>query len=348
MDKRPAESVFVRQSLLQERHGERVVCNVCARRCRLAPGAEGWCRTRANRDGQLVTLSFGAVSSLAANPIEKKPFYHFYPGSETFTVGSWSCNFGCPWCQNWSISRVPPSRASDYVPPERFVELTMATGCQGTSISFNEPTLSLEWSLEVFALARQQGLYNTFVTNGYMTPEALDLLIAAGLDAMNVDVKGDTEAVRRLCKGIQMEHVWQSARRAHQAGVHVEITTLVIPTVNDTDEVLRGIAERLAADLGPDVPWHVSGYYPAYRFSAPATPSAVLERAWHLGRAAGLRYVYVGNVPGHRYDNTHCPACNALLIRRRGFDVLLNAVAEGGCPHCGAAIAGVWGPPAAV
>jgi len=183
--------LFLRGTLLQEATDGKVRCHVCERRCALIPGGLGWCRTRENRGGRLVTLTYGAVSSLSANPMEKKPFYHFHPGTFALTAGSWSCNFGCPWCQNWEISKVPPSGRGEYLSPERFVELTMRHGCQGTSISFNEPTLSLEWSLDVFRLARGRGLYNTYVTNGYMTPEALSLLIDAGLDAMNVDVKGD-------------------------------------------------------------------------------------------------------------------------------------------------------------
>lgn len=191
---------FVRESLLQEEVNGRVRCNVCERRCVIVPGGLGCCRTRENVGGRLVTLVYGAVSSLAANPIEKKPLYHFYPGTHALTAGSWSCNFGCPWCQNWGISKAAPASSlrpgpvrsgtgGGFLPPGRFVELAESAGCQGTSISFNEPTLSLEWSLEVFRLARRRGLYNTYVTNGYMTPEALSLLIDAGLDAMNVDIR---------------------------------------------------------------------------------------------------------------------------------------------------------------
>ncbi len=338
----PASLGFVRDSLLQERTNGKVRCNVCERRCVLPTGGLGWCRTRQNRDGRLVTLIYGAVSSLAANPIEKKPFYHFHPGTFAFTVGSWSCNFGCPWCQNWNISKAPPPGTGEYTSPERFVGLTERSGCQGTSISFNEPTLSLEWSLDVFRLARRRGLYNTFVTNGYMTPEALSLLIKAGLDAMNVDVKGDAAAVRRFCKGVDMEKVWAACRLARSRGVHVEITTLVIPTVNDADAVLGEIAGRIVADLGREVPWHVTSYYPAYRFSALPTPMRTLERAWQIGKDAGMEFVYVGNVPGHRYEDTYCPGCGALLIRRSGFDVLLNAVRDERCPQCGRQVAGVW------
>jgi pyruvate formate lyase activating enzyme len=336
------ESLFVRESLLQQRCGGKTRCYVCERRCLLVPGGFGWCRTRQNRGGILVTLIYGAVSSLAANPIEKKPLYHFYPGTQCLTAGSWSCNFGCPWCQNWDISKAAPPVKGDYVSPERFVALVEKGGCRGTSISFNEPALSLDWSLDVFRLARQRGFYNTFVTNGYMTPEALTLLIEAGLDAMNVDVKGDAAVLRKLCKMVDAEKVWAACRLARSRGIHLEITTLVIPTVNDSDAALREIAERIARELGRDVPWHVSGYYPAWHFTAPPTPRQTLERACRMGQEAGLEFVYIGNLPGHRNDNTWCPACGALLIRRLGFDVLRNALRDGRCPDCQRPVAGVW------
>jgi len=287
-------------------------------------------------------LIYGAVSSLESNPIEKKPLFHLHPGTHALTMGSWSCNFGCPWCQNWGISKAAPPDRVEVFSPERFIALAVERGCEGTSISFNEPALSLEWSLDVFRLARGAGLYNTFVTNGYMTPEALDLLIGAGLDAMNVDVKGDAAAVRRYARGIDVEKVWSICRLAIQRQVHLEITTLVIPTVNETSEVLAAIAERIAQDLGCSVPWHVTAYRPAYKFTAPPTPLETLERAWRLGKKAGLDFVYTGNVPGHPHDNTYCPACEALLIQRLGFDVVQNTLCDGACPKCGGKVAGVW------
>jgi len=347
---RPARSrsgevdpVFVRKALLQEPNDGKVRCDVCERRCVIVPGGFGWCRTRQNRGGELVTLIYGAVSSLAVNPIEKKPFYHFHPGTLTLTAGSWSCNFGCPWCQNWDISKAPPPSAGDYLSPENFLALVEKTGCQGTSISFNEPTLSLEWSLEVIRLAKPRGFYNTYVTNGYMTPEALRLLIDTGLEAMNVDVKGDAAAVKKFCKMIDLEKVWDACKLARSLGVHIEITTLVIPTVNDSDTALREIADRIVNDLGCEVPWHVSAYFPTYQFEAPPTPAETLDRAWRIGKAAGLEFVYTGNVPGHEHADTYCPACGALLIQRSGFDVVQNRLAAGKCPECGRPIAGVWG-----
>jgi pyruvate formate lyase activating enzyme len=197
--------------------------------------------------------------------------------------------------------------------------------------------------MDVFRLARQRGIYNTLVTNGYMTPEALSLLIDSGLDAMNVDAKGDAASVKKFCKIVDVEKVWAASKLARSRGVHVEITTLVIPTVNDSDATLREIAQRVATELGRHTPWHVAGYYPAWRFTVPATPVATLERAWQIGKEAGLEFVYLGNLPGHRYDNTYCPACGTLLIRRLGFEIVQNTLTAGRCPDCQQQIAGVWG-----
>ncbi len=335
-------TAFVREAALQEKLDRRIRCNVCARRCLIIDGGLGWCRTRQHRAGKLVTLSYGAVSSLAPNPIEKKPFYHFWPGTSAFTAGSWSCNFGCPWCQNWDISKSTPPDEGRYLGPEEFVAMAEAMGCEGTSISFNEPTLSLEWSLDVFRLAHARRLYNTYVTNGYMTPEALELLVDSGLDAMNVDIKGDAGGVRHYCKGIDIENVWHVCELARQRGVYIETTTLVIPTVNDSDEVLRGIARRIVRDLGPDVPWHISAYFPAYHFHAPHTPIQTLEGAWKIGQRSGLEFVYAGNAPGNPHDHTYCPGCGSVLIRRSGFEVQVNRIRSGRCPKCGREIPGVW------
>lgn len=335
---------FTRPALLQRAEGPRVVCLTCERRCRLVEGGTGWCRTRRNEGGILHTLIYGAVSSVSANPIEKKPLYHFFPGTYALTAGSWGCNFGCPWCQNWEISKKPPPVAGPFMSPTAFVDEVLRLGCQGTSISFNEPTLSLEWSLDVFRLARSRGLYNTFVTNGYMTPEALRLLVEAGLDGMNVDLKGRADAVRRHCKGIEVEKVWNTCRLAREIGLHMELTTLVIPGVNDDDPSLQEIAGRISSELGADVPWHITAYFPAYRFHAPPTSVETMERARAIGRGAGLRFVYLGNVPGHPSGNTVCPDCGALLIERWGLSVIRNRLRNGCCSACGRGIAGMWGP----
>jgi pyruvate formate lyase activating enzyme len=237
---------------------------------------------------------------------------------------------------------VSPPLTGQYLAPERFIELALRSGSQGISISFNEPILSLEWSLDVFQLARECGLYSSYVTNGYMTPEALSLLIDAGLDAMNIDVKGDPDTVRKLCKMVDVERVWAISTMARSHGIHLEITTLVIPTVNDSDATLREIAERMALELGKDVPWHLTGYSPAYKFSVPPTTVPALEHAWEIGKAAGLHFVYVGNVGSHPCSDTYCPECRSLLIRRSGLEVEQNLLKNGRCPRCSGQVAGVW------
>ncbi|MCX7844338.1 MAG: AmmeMemoRadiSam system radical SAM enzyme [Candidatus Bipolaricaulota bacterium] len=328
---------WVREALLQERlPGGKARCLTCERRCLLLPGQRGFCRTRENRDGRIYTLVYGLLSAISLNPMEKKPFYHLHPGDHALTCGTWSCNFPCPWCQNWEISKSAPdpARGEGYFSPRDFVELARRSGAQGVSLSFNEPTLLLEWAVELFPLAHEAGLHTDYVTNGYMTEEALELLVASGLDGVNIDLKGSGEAVRRFCQA-DVEKVWRNARFCRARGVHVEVTTLVIPGVNDSEEDLRGIAARIAQELGPSTPWHVTRYFPAYAFRAPPTPVAVLERAQEIGHRAGLKYVYVGNVPGHPGQHTYCPGCRALLLEREGVALVRRHVPGPRCPRCG-------------
>jgi len=329
----------VREALLCEPQVDKVQCHTCERRCLIPEGEVGYCATRKNIGGRLYTLAYGDVSSISANPIEKKPFFHFYPGTRALTVGSWSCNFSCPWCQNHEISKSPDNVGhGQYISPGTLLELVAEYNCQGTSISFNEPTLLLEYSLDVFDLAREKGYYNTYVTNGYMTQQALELLVAHGLDAMNIDVKGEGEVVRRFC-GADVGVVWRNASWAKGHGVWVELTTLLIPGVNDSEDGLARIARRIQRELGDDVPWHVTGYYPAYKFRrasyVPPTPVSNLEKARDIGMAEGLKFVYVGNVPGHPYENTYCPGCKRILVERRGFSIATYDIGSGQlCPYC--------------
>ena len=320
-----------------------VKCNTCERHCQIGTGELGFCKTRKNMGGKLYTLVYGDISSMSANPIEKKPFFHFWPGSKALTVGTWSCNFDCPWCQNYDVSKSPQRIGEGkYISPEDFMSLMRRHNCQGTSISFNEPTLLLEYSLDVFDLARREGYYNTYVTNGYMSTEALELLIEHGLDAMNIDVKGDAEAVKEYCRA-DVEYVWKNARLARQHDIWIEVTTLVIPGVNDDEECLGSIARRIVNELGSATPWHVTRYYPAYRFAStryvPPTPVGSLEKAYAIGKREGLVYVYVGNLPGHPYENTYCPSCGKVLMERYGFDVTRYRIGnDKRCPDCQAGI----------
>ncbi len=326
---------YVREALLYRRlEGSKVRCELCERRCVIPEGQVGFCKTRRNSGGTLFTLQYGLSSGISANPIEKKPFFHFWPGSRSLTIGSFSCTFECPWCQNWHISkRAPDPSLGEYVSPERFVQMVEDAGCSSTSVSFNEPTLLFEWALDVFRLAHRRGFQNTFVSNGYMTLEALRALRDAGLDALNVDVKGDAEAVRRYC-GADVRAVWRNVREARRLGMHVEVVNLVIPGVNDRPEQLEDVVESHLRYAGAETPLHFTAYYPAYRFAAPPTPVGVLERARKLAVSRGIHFVYVGNVPGHPYENTYCPDCGTLLIERFGFDVIRVRLENQRCPKC--------------
>lgn len=335
---KPETPTIKRALLSEELPNKRVQCNLCERRCKIAPGALGFCKTRKNIGGELHTLVYGDISSISANPIEKKPFYHFWPGSVALTIGTYSCNLTCPWCQNWHISKSPPDpKLANYISPEEFVAQTLSEHCQGVSISFNEPTVMFEYSLDVFKLARARGLYNTFVTNGYMTLEALRMLCDAGLDALCIDVKGDAEAVRKYCGG-DVEVVWRNVREAKKLGMHVEVVNLVIPGVNNREEQLRELARRHLREAGEETPLHFTAYYPAYKFDAPPTPFATLERAHDIAVSEGIKFVYLGNVPRHRYENTYCPKCGELLIERFGLELSRVNLRNGKCPECRADI----------
>ncbi len=328
----------MKEALLWKKEGEIVICLTCERRCKISEGELGFCKTRKNPKGTLWTLVYGEISSINLNPIEKKPFFHFYPGTFALTVGSWSCNFTCPWCQNYEISKYVYIGKGEYISPQDFIELMKRLNSQGTSISFNEPTLLLEYSIDLFKLAKKNGYYNTFVTNGYMTLDALKALYDAGLDGMNIDIKGNEEIVKKYC-GAELNKVWKNAIEAKRMGIWVELTTLLIPGINDSEEDVKEIARRIINELGDETPWHITRYYPAYEFLnkvyIPPTPVKKLEWAVELAMSMGLKYVYLGNVPGHKYENTYCPSCKEALIKRYGFQILENLLKDSPkCPFC--------------
>ena len=313
----------------------KVKCKTCNRECVIPPGELGFCKTRENRSGRLFSLEYGLISSLSINPIEKKPFFHFFPGSNFLTVGSWSCTFTCPWCQNYEISKAAPKgklNQSRIIAPERFVKMAKEYKCKGTSMSFSEPTTFLEYAIDVFRLAKGEGLYNTVVTNGYFTPEAAELLLESGADAFNIDIKGDEETYRKFCNA-DVEKVWRNVDEISKRA-HVELTTLIIPEVNDDEDCIGEIADRIVREAGPEIPWHVSRYFSAYNFDAPPAPIERLEKACEIGKERGLHYVYIGNVPDHKYENTYCPRCGELLISREGLGVRENRIRKGKCPAC--------------
>jgi pyruvate formate lyase activating enzyme len=320
-----------------------VRCGVCAHRCLVRPGRHGICGVRENRDGELVSLAYGAVVAIGLDPIEKKPLFHVAPGSTAYSIATAGCPFHCTFCQNWEIAQGPrlglrlPTRS---LPPDRVVEQAGLHGAASIAYTYVEPTVFLEYALDTARLAHGAGLRNVFITDGYATPEAVELL-APVLDAANVDLKSfDDRFYRKLC-GARLAPVLESIVAMRRAGIWLEITTLVIPGHNDDEGELRALTGWIVDHLGPETPWHVSRFFPAYRMSdVPVTPLTTLHRAAELGREAGLAHVYVGNAPELRLEDTICAGCGRRLIERRGYRVRSHLADDGTCPGCGRVLAG--------
>jgi pyruvate formate lyase activating enzyme len=334
------------QALLFERlEGDVARCGVCQRRCTIPPGDVGWCRTRRNEDGTLYSLIYGEVSSVSVNPIEKKPVFHFHPGSRWLSLGSVGCNFRCPGCQNWELSHWQDGETgTEYLPPERAVLLAKEYGCIGISWTFNEPSIWFEYTLDGAKAAKRDGLHTNYVTNGTISRDALAAL-APYLDVFRVDLKGFSDSTyKRIGHVGGFEQILDVIRLAKGFGMHVEVVTNIIPGINDSASELSNLARWINDTLGAEMPWHVTRFYPHLKLhSVPPTPISTLERARTLGKEAGLWYVYVGNVPGHRWEHTYCHVCGHLLIERYVFDVIDNEIDDGMCPECGVGVPGVWG-----
>lgn len=330
-----------REALLYEPlPGGRVRCHVCQWRCLINPGKLGVCRVRVNRDGNLYATNYAEVSSMAPDHIEKKPLFHFFPGTYAFSLGGWGCNFHCKGCQNWDISCVDIPPGSQQLLPEREIELARRYNCQGIAWTYNEPAIWLEYTIDSARLAKENSLYTVYVTNGYATPEALDA-IGPWLDAWRVDVKGFSDAFYRELAGIpRWRGILDVARRAKEKwDMHVEVVTNVIPAMNDDDEQLRGIACWIRDVLGDLTPWHVTRFHPLHEFNhLSATPVSTLERAHRIGKEAGLKFVYLGNVPGHEYENTVCYSCGKTVVHRIGYETRVVGLDGSDCSFCGAGL----------
>ena len=314
-----------------------VRCTLCPRYCVIRPEGRGYCGARMNKDGVLYTLTYGLVSSIANDPIEKKPLFHFYPGSMVLSLGTYGCNMRCPGCQNWEIAHIDPSGSPNLLPDE-CVKIALRERSKGIAWTYNEPTIWFEYTYETAILARDKGLYTVYVTNGYINQEPLDT-IAPYLSAYRVDIKAfKPEAYTRIANVKDFQPILNSAIRAKKNwGIHVEIVTNITPTINDDEEQLRSIAVWIRDNLGPETPWHVTRFIPHYQLrNLYATPLSTLEKAYDIGRSSGLKYVYIGNVPGHRYENTYCYNCGSLLIERFGFSIERYLIKENRCPNCGA------------
>jgi pyruvate formate lyase activating enzyme len=329
----------VREALFYEKLARgKVRCNLCERRCEVPPGSKGFCKTRANIDGQLYTLVYGDLSAVESRPIEIKPFFHYWPGLTALTFSTWSCNLECPWCQNFHLSKIEPEPAKAlFYSHERIVNLATDNRDSGLCGSFQEPTLLSEWAIPLFTLAKAKRMrYCCFVSNGYMTLDVLKALHSAGMDGIKIDVKGDKEAYERYCGGVDVDRVWRNAVEAKKLGMHVEIVNLVVHAVSDDEETLRQVITRHQKEVGAETPLHFTRYFPAYKFDNPPTKVETLEKAYEMAKREGVLYPYVGNVDGHRYESTYCPNCGEKLVKRSGHHIIKYAITDDKkCPKCG-------------
>jgi len=339
------------ESLLYNRlDNKNVVCHTCNHFCKIKPGKRGICGVRENQEGKLVFLAFDRVIAASVDPIEKKPIYHLKPGSLSYSIATPGCNFKCDFCQNADIAQMPKDLNGTIkgmpVSPNTIVVQAMEKGCDSISYTYTEPTIFFELAYETARLAKQKGLLNIFVTNGYMSLEALDMFDGI-LDAANVDLKSfDPGFYTTYCKA-KLEPVKENLRQMRKMGILLEITTLLIPGLNDDPDQLSGMAEFIANDLGVETPWHISRFHPTYQMTdRPVTPLAALEKAYKAGKQAGLQYVYIGNMPGHDSENTHCHSCQALLVQRHGYQIdnrlAQDSDGQGKCPKCGTQIHGIY------
>jgi pyruvate formate lyase activating enzyme len=318
--------------------GDAIRCELCPHACLIKPGHVGVCGVRRNDDGTLIALTYGRVTSVAADPIEKKPVFHYRPGTLALSIGSVGCTMRCGHCQNWQISRagVDDGMLRDLQPAD-VIGLALHHGCAGVAFTYNEPVIQAEYVRDIARLAHEAGLYTVMVTNGYITTAGLDYL-AGFIDVWRVDVKGMTaEAYRHLCRVPSVEPVLAAAERAKRVhGMHVEVVTNVVPGVNDDEAQLTSLAHWIADVLGDETPWHITRFFPYLEFAdIPATPIETLRRARAIGLEAGLRHVYLGNVSEPGGEDTVCGECGATQVRRSAFEVTEDLRANGACRVCG-------------
>ena len=338
----------MKEALLYEHLDHKMVhCHLCPHECVIPAGKTGYCGVRKNIDGTLYALTYGKVSSIAVDPIEKKPLYHFYPGASAFSIGTFGCNLRCQHCQNWEISHRGTNENGDGLndlSPMDVIGMAQKDNCEVIAWTYNEPSIWFEYILDTLKLMRPAGLLSVMVTAGMINPPALKTLLNY-LDAYRLDVKGFTEEFyKRLTGASVLKNVLDNALIAKEAGVHIEIVTNVIPNWNDSDAEFDGLSRWIVANLGKSVPWHVTAYHPEYHVTEPPTPVATLERAREIGRRNGLEYVYVGNIPAHPGQNTQCSSCGKILIDRISFGIGENHIVKGCCSFCGHKIGCYRGP----
>ena len=314
-----------------------VLCGLCAHRCRIGDGEKGLCGVRENRQGALYSLVYGKLISRAVDPIEKKPLYHFLPGTTSYSIATAGCNFFCDFCQNWQISQMTHGDGTifgeDASPREIAVDAE-GRGCKSIAYTYTEPTIFFEFAYDTAKIAREMGLKNVFVTNGYQTQETIDKM-AEVIDAANVDLKAfSDDFYRERCRA-RLAPVLKAIEMMHESGIFLEITTLLVPGENDDRDELKRLAEFIAS-VSPEIPWHVSRFHPQYKQADREwTPSATIFAALEIGKAAGLKYLYAGNLPAGKYENTYCPNCNELVIERSGFSSRSTGLEGDRCRSCG-------------
>lgn len=326
----------------------KILCEACAHACKLEEGEYGICGVRKVEGGELKLLVYGLAAAINIDPVEKKPMFHFLPASRAFSFGTLGCNFSCTFCQNFDISQYPKEHNHRIVGrellPQKIVDLALENGCRSIAYTYNEPIVFFEYTYDTAKIAHEKGLKNIYVTSGYETRKAIDLL-APYIDGMNIDIKGFTDEFYKEICGAKLKPVLEAVKYAHERGIWVEITTLLIPEKNDSDEEIRGIAKFIAA-LDTFIPWHLSAFHPTYKMlDVPRTPEATLLRAYRIGVEEGLKYVYIGNVDNEDYESTYCPNCKKRVIQRSGNigQFVKNALDKNGaCPHCGYKLEGVW------
>lgn len=321
-----------------------VRCHLCAHRCRIASSKRGICAVRENREGSLYSMVYGRPISESVDPIEKKPLFHVHPGSKSYSIATMGCNFQCTFCQNHDISQMPRETGKIMgraVTPEDIVERAEKAGSKTIAYTYTEPTVFFEYAYDIGKIAHERGIKNVFVTNGFMTGEALEK-IAPYLDAANVDLKSFSDDFYKRHCGARLQPVLDSLKKMKELGIWVEVTTLVIPSLNDSEDELRDIA-RFIYSIGAETPWHISRYYPRYKMREPSpTPVKTIHRAAETGKEEGLRYIYAGNVPGDAGESTFCHGCGHLLIERYGYQISRVDLDGLNCPRCGTTLSGIF------
>ncbi len=342
-----ASSEFLHKAMWWEEFGGgRVRCQLCPFRCILEDSEVGQCRVRKNIGGILYTLNYGKIVAAHIDPIEKKPVFHFLPGTGIFSIATAGCNLHCKYCQNWAISQRSPSEVEyTYMSPQKIVNLAKAYHCLSIAYTYSEPVVFYELVYDTAKLAKKEGLYNVMVTAGYINEEPLRELCKF-MDVIKVDLKGYSKDFYRKVVFGDLDVVLKNLKLIKEEGVWLEVVNLVVPTLNDSEKDIRALCMWIKENLGDKVPLHFSRFYPMYKLTNLApTPVETLEKAYKIAKEVGLKYVYIGNIPGHPYESTYCPKCGKVLIKRRGYQVLENNIVEGRCKFCGEEIPGIWEEP---